>query len=40
MKNLPSPFVSSPVETPIRYAHPHGISTALDANGEEFLWTA
>ena len=27
------PFVSSVVETQIRHARPHGISTALDANG-------
>ncbi len=29
-----SPFVSSPVETPIRSAQPHGVSTMLDTNGE------
>jgi hypothetical protein len=28
-----NPFVSSEVETPFRGAEPHGISTALDANG-------
>ncbi len=28
-----TPFVSSPVETPIGGARPHGISTRLDANG-------
>jgi acyl-CoA ligase (AMP-forming) (exosortase A-associated) len=30
---LPNPFVSSAVETPIGGAHPHGVSTALDTNG-------
>jgi cysteine desulfurase / selenocysteine lyase len=29
----PSPFVSSPVETPIGSARLHGVSTALDTNG-------
>lgn len=29
----PGPFVSSAVETPLGSGQPHGISTALDANG-------
>jgi propionyl-CoA carboxylase alpha chain len=29
-----NPFVSSPVETPIRSAQTHGVSTMLDTNGE------
>ncbi len=33
MESATSPFVSSIVETPIGSAQPHGISTALDANG-------
>ncbi len=28
-----NPFVSSVVETPIRRAHPIGLSTTLEANG-------
>ena len=30
----PDPFVSSPVETPIGGALPHGVSTMLDTNGD------
>ncbi len=33
-QNQPNPFVSSPVETPIGGAQPHGVSTMLDTNGE------
>ncbi len=31
----PNPFVSSPVETPIRPAQPPGVSTMLDTNGND-----
>ena len=33
MNATTAPFVSSVVETQIRHARPHGISTGLDANG-------
>jgi valyl-tRNA synthetase len=33
-EDQPNPFVSSPVETSIGGAQPHGVSTMLDTNGE------